>query len=74
MPSLKDKTVLIIGRGSGIAGAIALAVSDEGGRVIAAGLHLSPGTVRNHLSAAIQKLGAHNRADAAQIAQEKGWL
>jgi NAD(P)-dependent dehydrogenase (short-subunit alcohol dehydrogenase family) len=39
MPSLKDKTVLIIGRGSGIAGAIALAVSDEGGRVIAAGLH-----------------------------------
>jgi two-component system response regulator DesR len=30
--------------------------------------------VRNHLSAAIQKLGARNRADAAQIAQEKGWL
>jgi NAD(P)-dependent dehydrogenase (short-subunit alcohol dehydrogenase family) len=39
MPSLKDKTVLIIGRGGGIAGAIALAVSKEGGRVIAAGLH-----------------------------------
>jgi NAD(P)-dependent dehydrogenase (short-subunit alcohol dehydrogenase family) len=37
MPSLKDKTVLIIGRGSGIARAIALAVSEEGGRVIAAG-------------------------------------
>ena len=37
-------------------------------------LHLSPGTVRNHLSAAIQKLGARNRADAARIAQEKGWL
>ena len=39
MPSLKDKTVLIIGRGSGIARAIALAVSEEGGRVIAAGRH-----------------------------------
>ena len=37
-------------------------------------LHLSTGTVRNHPSAAIQKLGARNRADAAQIAQEKGWL
>jgi ferredoxin-NADP reductase/MOSC domain-containing protein YiiM/NAD(P)-dependent dehydrogenase (short-subunit alcohol dehydrogenase family) len=37
MPSLKDKTVLIIGRGSGIAGAIALAVCEAGGRVIAAG-------------------------------------
>jgi NAD(P)-dependent dehydrogenase (short-subunit alcohol dehydrogenase family) len=39
MRSLKDKTVLIIGRGSGIARAIALAVSEEGGEVIAAGLH-----------------------------------
>src|SRR4029077_20420657 len=39
MPSLKDKTVLIIGRGSGIARAIAVAVSDNGGRVIAAGRH-----------------------------------
>ena len=39
MPSLKDKTVLIIGRGSGIARAIALAVCEDGGRVIAAGRH-----------------------------------
>jgi two-component system, NarL family, response regulator DesR len=30
--------------------------------------------VRNHLSAAIQKLNARNRADAARIAREKGWL
>ena len=36
--------------------------------------HLSPGTVRNHLSAAIQKLGARNRGEAVQIAQQKGWL
>lgn len=32
------------------------------------------GTVRNHLSAAIQKLGARNRAEAVDIAQRKGWL
>jgi len=41
---------------------------------IAARLHLSPGTVRNHLSAAIQKLGARNRAEAVEFAQRKGWL
>jgi NAD(P)-dependent dehydrogenase (short-subunit alcohol dehydrogenase family) len=39
MPSLKDKTVLIIGRGSGIARAVALAVTDNGGQIIAAGRH-----------------------------------
>ncbi len=42
--------------------------------VIAAQLHLSAGTVRNHLSAAIQKLGARNRAEAVQVAERKGWL
>ncbi len=41
---------------------------------IAARLHLSGGTVRNHLSAAIQKLGARNRAEAVAMAQRKGWL
>jgi two-component system response regulator DesR len=45
------------------------AISDIAGR-----LHLSPGTVRNHLSAAMQKLGARNRAEAVQMAQRKGWL
>jgi NAD(P)-dependent dehydrogenase (short-subunit alcohol dehydrogenase family) len=39
MASLKDKTVLVIGRGSGIARAIAVAVSEDGGHVIAAGRH-----------------------------------
>jgi NAD(P)-dependent dehydrogenase (short-subunit alcohol dehydrogenase family) len=39
MPSLKGKTVLVSGRGSGIAKAIALAVSEDGGRVVAAGRH-----------------------------------
>lgn len=41
---------------------------------IAALLHLSDGTVRNYLSEAINKLGASNRIEAANIAREKGWL
>ena len=41
---------------------------------IAARLYLSEGTVRNHLSTAIQKLEARNRAEAARIAEQKGWL
>lgn len=41
---------------------------------IAARLYLSEGTVRNHLSTAIQKLGVHNRMEAARYAEEKGWL
>ena len=41
---------------------------------IADRLSLSEGTVRNHLSAAIQKVEAHNRAEAARIAEQKGWL
>jgi two-component system, NarL family, response regulator DesR len=41
---------------------------------IAATLHLSEGTVRNYLSAAIQKLGARNRREAIAHAVEKGWL
>jgi two-component system response regulator DesR len=41
---------------------------------IAIRLSLSEGTVRNHLSIAIQKLGAHNRIEAARLAEQKGWL
>jgi len=41
---------------------------------IADALALSEGTVRNYLSVAIQKLGAHNRVEAARVAEEKGWL
>ena len=35
--SLKDKTVLVIGRGSGIAGAVTMAVREHGAQVIVAG-------------------------------------
>lgn len=41
---------------------------------IAAELHISQGTVRNHLSAAIGKTGTATRAEAAQLAQSRGWL
>ncbi len=53
-----------------------LAVSREVATIaeIAGRLFLSEGTVRNHLSAAIQKVEAHNRAEAARIAEQKGWL
>ena len=41
---------------------------------IATRLYLSEGTVRNHLSTAMQKLGAQNRMEAARCAEQKGWL
>jgi len=41
---------------------------------IAGRLCLSEGTVRNYLSAGIQKTGARNRAEALKIASERGWL
>jgi two-component system response regulator DesR len=41
---------------------------------IARAVHLTGGTVRNHLSAVIGKTGAANRAEAARIAEENGWL
>lgn len=41
---------------------------------IAATLTLSEGTVRNYLSEAINKLGAQNRVEAANLARARGWL
>jgi len=38
---------------------------------IAQSLHISAGTVRNHLSAIYRKLGVHNRYEALQIAEEQ---
>ena len=53
-----------------------LAATDRGADLdeIARTLFLSRGTVRNHLSNAIQKLGARNRSEAAKLAESKGWL
>ena len=41
---------------------------------LAAALHLSPGTTRNHLSTIMQKLDAHSRIEAIRVAEERGWL
>lgn len=51
-----------------------LSADGRSASTIAAEVFLSPGTVRNHLSSAIGKTGAENRAQAARIARDKGWL
>jgi len=53
-----------------------LLAAETGGTIaeIAKQLYLSEGTVRNYLSACIQKTGARNRAEARKIASERGWL
>ncbi|WP_270887715.1 response regulator transcription factor [Pedococcus sp. 5OH_020] len=53
-----------------------LIAARDGGSVadIARHVSLSEGTVRNHLSSAIGKTMARNRADAVRIADEYGWL
>ena len=53
-----------------------LTAATEGATIadIAGKLFLSEGTVRNYLSACIQKTGARNRAEAFRIARERGWL
>ena len=50
------------------------AASHDTAAEIAAALHLSEGTVRNYLSAAIRKVGARNRREAIDVANDKGWL
>jgi len=53
-----------------------LRATRDGGSVadIARRVFLSEGTVRNHLSSAIGKTEARNRADAVRVADENGWL
>lgn len=53
-----------------------LAAAAQGGSTgaIARQVFLSEGTVRNHLSAAMGKLGAATRAEAVRLATENGWL
>lgn len=41
---------------------------------IAGALHLSQGTVRNHLSSVIAKTHTSTRGEAAREAQQRGWL
>jgi two-component system response regulator DesR len=51
-----------------------LAADGRSAAAIASEVFLSAGTVRNHLSSAIGKTGAENRAQAVRIAQDKGWV
>lgn len=53
---------------------LAAALSGATVATVAAEVHLSVGTVRNHLSSAIGKTGAATRAEAARIARERGWI
>lgn len=53
---------------------LAVALDGRSAADIAARVHLSPGTVRNHLSSAIGKTGTSNRVEAARRAQDLGWL
>ena len=49
----------------------------EGGGTIADiahSLHLSQGTVRNHVSSSMLKMNARTRAEAASLARAAGWL
>lgn len=53
-----------------------LRLAEEGrsAKEIAEALGLAPGTARNYLYEASQKVGAANRIEAARIARAQGWL
>ncbi|WP_328993288.1 response regulator transcription factor [Kribbella sp. NBC_01245] len=51
-----------------------LAQYDTPATTIARRTGLSAGTVRNHLSAVMTKLGVNSRADAYRMAESNGWL
>lgn len=55
-------------------GVLALAAEGESVSAIAGALHLTNGTVRNYLAAAIRKTGARNRLDAIRLSKQFGWL
>ncbi|MFE2998344.1 response regulator [Nocardia sp. NPDC059246] len=53
---------------------LAAAANGATAGAIAKQLHLSEGTVRNHLSSAIGKTGTRTRAEAVRAAERLGWL
>ncbi len=53
---------------------LAVAGEDRPIRDVARAVFLSPGTVRNHLTAITQKLEAVSRAEAHRIARDNGWI
>lgn len=53
---------------------LALLADGDGNADIAAALHLSPSTVKSHVAAILEKLGAENRVQAAVAAVREGLL
>jgi DNA-binding NarL/FixJ family response regulator len=53
---------------------LALVAGGATNREIAATVHLSPHTVKEHLTSLYRKLGARNRTDAVQRAQRRGLI
>ncbi|WP_433005581.1 response regulator transcription factor [Kribbella sp. CA-294648] len=53
---------------------LAAAGVDRPVRDLARELHLSPGTVRNYLTAIAQKLGVRDRSEAFRTGREQGWI
>ena len=51
-----------------------LAASSDDAQSIAKTLRIGEGTARNHLSSAMAKTQARNRAEAARTAERNGWL
>ncbi|MFF9486131.1 DNA-binding response regulator [Streptomyces sp. NPDC014676] len=75
----QDMTLEALTLGSGILTAretevLARAADGHDAGHIAAQLHLSAGTVRNYLTAIVNKLNARNRVDAIRMAREDGLI
>jgi hypothetical protein len=72
-----DPLMVVPRRGQAVMPAARDALAERGGEPVvdlAGRLPLSAGTVRNYGSSAMQKLGAHSRAEAIKVAEDKGWL
>ena len=66
--------VTTFGRPGYLRQVLRLAEEGRSSKEIARSLGISPGTTRNYLSEASQKLGASSRIEAARIARARGWL
>ncbi|MEJ7815526.1 MAG: response regulator transcription factor, partial [Rubrobacter sp.] len=51
-----------------------LVASGASNREIAKKLYITEGTVKNHISSVLRKLGFRDRTQAALYAAERGWL
>ena len=76
MPSLKDKTVLVIGRGSGIARAIALAAAEAEAQVVAVGRDAEalPAAYSNEPGVSTELVDLTEEASIAALGERLGTL